>query len=71
LRVGLSVSVFIGDDVGSSRQNRGGSADFVGEVSFGWGRVSGGQGRGGEGEHYFRFKFLFSLWFQFFINKSL
>jgi len=46
LRVGLGVSVFIGDDVGSSRQNRGGSADFVGEVSFGWGRVSGGQGRG-------------------------
>jgi hypothetical protein len=46
LRVGLGVSVFIGDDVGSSRQNRGGSADFVGEVSFGWGRVSGGQGEG-------------------------
>jgi hypothetical protein len=31
LRVRLGVSVSIGDDVGSSRQKRGGGADFVGK----------------------------------------
>ena len=31
LRVGLGVSVFIGDDVGSSRRKSGGGADFVGK----------------------------------------
>jgi hypothetical protein len=31
LRVGLGVIISICDDVGSSRQKRGGSADFVGK----------------------------------------
>jgi len=47
LRVGLGVSVSIGDNVGSSRQKRGGGADFVGK----WALIGVGLvGDRGEGE---------------------
>jgi len=51
LRIGLGVNISISNNVGSSRQKRGSSADFVGKRAMvGVGFV--GDRREGEGEHF-------------------